>query len=104
MNNQSIIDACLTCFEACESCATECIDMVEENHLQCISLCRDCSEICTLSVKLEQRDSDFKQQVLKLCADICNACANECEKFDEHDHCTKCAEACRKCAEVCAAA
>ncbi|HRO68820.1 MAG TPA: four-helix bundle copper-binding protein [Chitinophagaceae bacterium] len=36
----------------------------------------------------------------QLCADICIACAEECEKH-EHEHCLRCAAICRQCAEVC---
>ena len=102
--NQTMIDACLACFAACELCATECIKMVNEEHLKCIATCRDCAEICMLCVKFMSRSSDYNEQLMKLCADVCNACADECEKFaDEHDHCKECSEACRKCAEECMA-
>ncbi|WP_255497938.1 four-helix bundle copper-binding protein [Flavobacterium sp. I3-2] len=35
--------------------------------------------------------------------EICNACAEECEKHVAMgmEHCRECAEACRKCAQAC---
>jgi len=34
------------------------------------------------------------------CADICEACAVECDKFDM-DMCKQCAQVCRACASEC---
>ncbi len=104
MKNEAMIDACLACFAACEMCATQCIKLSSEDHLRCISLCRDCAEICALCVKFEERESVYSRQMMKLCADVCTACAEECEKFaSHHDHCRECARACRECAEECMA-
>ncbi|HNP21719.1 MAG TPA: four-helix bundle copper-binding protein [Panacibacter sp.] len=36
----------------------------------------------------------------RLCADICEACANECAKHDT-DHCRECATVCLSCAKMC---
>jgi flavoprotein len=37
---------------------------------------------------------------LRLCVEMCERCADECEKHP-HDHYKACALACRKCAELC---
>ena len=95
-----MIDACLACLAACENCATECIRMANSLHLRCIALCRDCADICALCTKFELRSSQFKEEIMKLCADVCRACAAECDKFDD-EHCRACARACMKCAEEC---
>jgi hypothetical protein len=39
----------------------------------------------------------------RICADICNACATECEKHKHMEHCAECAKACHECAEQCMA-
>ena len=40
--------------------------------------------------------------VARQCAQICDACAKECEKHAAHmEHCRVCAEICRKCADEC---
>jgi Domain of Unknown Function (DUF326) len=33
--------------------------------------------------------------------DICDLCAEECEKYADIEHCKLCSQACRKCAEEC---
>ena len=32
---------------------------------------------------------------------IFEACAKECKRYTDMDHCQKCAQACRRCAEEC---
>ncbi|MCM3669818.1 four-helix bundle copper-binding protein [Mesobacillus maritimus] len=46
------------------------------------------------------RNSAFANQHCKLCADICEACAAECEMFKDA-HCQECAKICRECADAC---
>ncbi|WP_255349952.1 MULTISPECIES: four-helix bundle copper-binding protein [Halolactibacillus] len=46
------------------------------------------------------RQSKFYKQHCQLCADMCEACAVECEKFKD-SHCQECAQICRECAEAC---
>lgn len=68
---------------------------------RCIKLDRDCAAICLLAVEAMAGGSEFAKQICTLCAEICNACAAECEKHSHMEHCKKCAEACRKCAMEC---
>lgn len=98
---QSCIDECLACAIACEHCATACLGEEDVKMMtRCIQLDRDCADICILTARLLARDSQHGQHLMKECVEICEMCAEECEKHDE-DHCQKCAEACRKCAEEC---
>jgi Domain of Unknown Function (DUF326) len=98
---------CFDCVEACERCATACLMMGDRDSKQhdlthCVRLCRDCADICTLCGRLDARGSEFSRQYMLLCADVCDACAIECEKHADHlAHCKACAEACRKCAKEC---
>lgn len=98
---EKIIDSLSDCVEACESCATLCL---EEDNVKkmtgCIKLDLDCAEICALAVKLLSRDSQYAKSIISLCADACAQCAEEGEKHD-HQHCKECAEACRNCEEIC---
>ncbi len=100
-------DTCFECAEACERCVTANLDMGDQDSKHhdmtaCIKLCRDCADICTLCGRLEARGSQFMKQYMQLCADVCEACATECEKHaDHHAHCKVCAEACRRCAAEC---
>jgi hypothetical protein len=45
--------------------------------------------------------SEHANAICQLCADICNACAEECEKHSDMEHCQHCARVCRHCAEEC---
>jgi hypothetical protein len=46
------------------------------------------------------RGSEFVHEICELCAEVCLACATECEKHPQ-DHCQACAKACRHCADEC---
>ncbi|RYU87906.1 four-helix bundle copper-binding protein [Mucilaginibacter terrigena] len=100
-DHTALIEKLLACVEACENCATACLleDGVKP-MVRCISLDRDCADICSQAAKLLERRSEIAHQYLLLCEEICRMCAEECE-MHPHDHCQKCAEACRQCAEAC---
>lgn len=98
-----LVDTLLACAMACEFCAASCLHEDDVKMMaRCIELDRDCADICMLAAEMLTRDSMHAHKLLALCAEICEACAAECEKH-AHDHCKACAEACRKCAEACRA-
>lgn len=98
---QSCIEACLRCADACDHCAASCLKEKKVNMLaHCIQLDLECSAICKTAVQYMHLESNHANAICQLCADICTACAEECEKH-EHDHCRECAVACRRCAEEC---
>jgi hypothetical protein len=123
---QSCIDACMRCANACEFCATcdlkeqerTLVQIAEESATagaatsadvnqqivkimtSCAQINRECATICWTSAALMSMDSQFAKQFCNLCADICDACAQECERRDI-DHCKVCAKTCRICAEEC---
>jgi hypothetical protein len=100
--NRSLIETLNRCVAVCNHCATACLD--EENvkmMARCIKLDIDCAEICGLAASFVARGSEHADHVLNECADICNACAEECGKHSRMEHCRICAETCRECAEAC---
>ncbi|OCA85093.1 four-helix bundle copper-binding protein [Pseudobacillus wudalianchiensis] len=98
---EECIKACIECMEACNHCYDSCLKEEDVSMMAgCIRLDRECADICALAIKSMQSNSPFAKQICQLCADICEACGNECKKH-EHDHCQKCAEACFRCAEEC---
>jgi hypothetical protein len=100
-HHQQLIQKLLNCVLACEHCASACLKESDVQMMtQCISLDRDCADICAQAARLLQRDSVIAHQYLVLCEEICRLCADECGKHD-HEHCRQCAEACRVCAEAC---
>jgi hypothetical protein len=101
-NNKEVITKLFNCAAACEYCADACLN--EDNIkmlVECIRLDKDCADICRTTANFLSRDSKQSNELLRVCADICRACAEECEKHDHHDHCIECARACRECEEAC---
>ena len=86
---------CRTAIDSSDACADE-----GEGMAECIHLCRDVADIATHHARFMARDSDYSGQLAEVCADACEACAEECEQHD-HDHCQLCAEVLPECAESC---
>lgn len=96
------IDAVNECAMICSHCSMECL---KEEHVhdlvKCIQLNLDCAAVCRTAVELMSRGSEFSERFNERCAEICNACAEECEKHSDMEHCKQCAEVCRRCADTC---
>jgi hypothetical protein len=100
--NQGLIDALTKCAAECCHCAIACLEEQDVKTLaRCIKLDIDCAEICKLAISYVARGSEHAQHILDECAEICEACADECEKHSHMEHCRRCAEVCRSCAEQC---
>ncbi len=98
---EACIKACYNCATACDHCAASCLQEPDVKMMaRCIASDIDCAEICRTAAGLMGRGSEFATAVCKVCADICQACGDECGKH-QMDHCQACAEACKRCAEEC---
>ena len=71
---------CLTCWKMCE----EFIGWSIQNgkYVSSINSCRDAAEMCSQCIKFEAQRSPFFQQLCDVCAEICENCAAEIEKFE----------------------
>lgn len=99
---QKCIDACNQCAVTCEHCAAACLQENNVSELaRCIALDHNCADVCYMASKLMAGGSEFAERFCALCADVCEACGNECEKHSSMDHCKQCADACFQCAKVC---
>ena len=58
---------------------------------RCVALDMDCAAICSLAVGAMARVSDHAKAICALCADICQACGDECAKHKHMQHCAECA-------------
>ncbi len=101
---QSCIQQCLDCYRSCTEAITgHCLeqggDHVAPQHVR---LMLDCADICQTSAAFMMRGSARHQQTCALCADICNQCAEECERLGDA-HMRQCADVCRTCATSCQA-
>ena len=97
------IELCIQCANACDHCAASCLREEDVNMLSaCIQSDLECSAMCKTAAQLMHLQSTHANAACQLCADICIACAEECEKHAPHmEHCKLCAEVCRRCAEEC---
>ena len=99
------IQNCLDCAKACTLLIPHCLSLggahATKEH---ISLLSSCSLICNTSAKLMVFDSDFHHDLCKICAEICNQCADDCDEiggsdsmmFDTADICRRCADSCER--------
>ncbi|HEX8038623.1 MAG TPA: four-helix bundle copper-binding protein [Chryseosolibacter sp.] len=98
---QTCIDACLQCAAECDHCASECLREDDVTMMaRCIELDRECAQACYASARLMGIGGEHAAAFCAACAEICDACARECEKHS-NEHCKRCAEVCHACAEEC---
>lgn len=100
---QECINACTRCHAACLATVQHCLEMggkhADPAH---IGVLLDCAEICQTNVNFMLRASDRYQLVCQVCADVCRACAESCERTDKVDEqMQECAQECRRCQESC---
>lgn len=99
---QHCIDACTTCHGVCIETISHCLRMggkhAEAAHIR---LMIDCAEICQTSANFMLRGSDLHTLTCGVCAEVCDRCAADCEKFTGDEVMQRCAEACRACAKSC---
>jgi hypothetical protein len=99
--HDQLISELYVCADQCEACYKACLNEKNVDKLKhCIALDQECYEVCMLTGKFLEKGTQNADKYLKHCAEICTACAEECEKH-HHGHCQKCAAECRKCAEMC---
>jgi hypothetical protein len=100
--NKELIRLLADCLSECNHCATSCLEEENVEELtNCIKLDLDCAQICGTAIAFLSRNSAHAEHILQECAEICDQCADECEKHSHMEHCKACAEICRRCAEAC---
>ena len=97
---QSCIDACLTCYQSCLGMAmTHCLEKggkhTEPKHFR---LMLACAEMCRTSAHFMLINTPHHKHTCRVCAEICEECAKDCERVGDMGDCVK---ACRACAESC---
>ena len=86
---------------ACNHCAASCLREEDVKMMaRCIQLDIECAALCQAAAQIMSLNGNSAAELCGICADACQACAEECAKHD-HDHCRECARACRTCAEEC---
>lgn len=99
--NQKCIDACNQCAQACYECFAACLDEPDiQARKNCIAILVECAGMCQMSAAHMSMNGQFAKDHCKVCALICEKCAQECSMFND-DHCPQCANICRACATEC---
>jgi hypothetical protein len=96
------IQEALRCHAVCLATAmTVCLETGGEHvKPQHFRLMMDCVAACQFAADMMAHKSQFHRQACALCADICEACANDCEQMDGMEECVA---ACVSCAKTCRA-
>lgn len=91
----------LDCYQTCTDTTIRCLTMggdhAEPEHL---NLLMDCARICNTNADFIVRNSTYYPQTCGLTADICDECADTCDRFED-DFMKECASVCRRCSESC---
>lgn len=99
---QGCITACTTCHGVCLETVQQCLKMggkhAEPAHIRMLM---DCTEICQTSANFMLRGSDFHGYTCGVCAEVCQRCAENCDRFGNDQMMQRCAEACRMCSQSC---
>jgi exosome complex RNA-binding protein Csl4 len=100
------IDALSDCAQACTADADA--NLAEQDlaeMVRCIRLCLDCADVCTATLRVISRQTNYDASVarpqLEACVASCKSCGDECERHAHMPHCRVCAEACRRCEQAC---
>lgn len=98
---QECIDACIKSMNACNYSYVSSLKEYDLATLrESIRLDRECADICSFAIQAMTRQSPFVVEILRLCADICERCADESSRHKQ-THCQECIDACRSAAMAC---
>lgn len=100
---QECIDNCSETARMCLQLIPHCLDVGGDHaSAEHINILQVCSIICESNAKLMTLNSEFHHDLCRLCAEVCTACAIDCEMLSKEDTMMiECAEICRKSAESC---
>ena len=86
-NYESAIKAWQQCLIDCQNCLTQMAG--KESSNQCPYCCMICIDACLVCVKSIVAQSPFTKKYCRLCAEVCEWCAQQCREHD-NEHCQAC--------------
>jgi hypothetical protein len=94
---------CTECHTICVKTVTHCLGIGGKHADQAhIRMLLDCAQICATSADFMNRGSPLHQLTCGACAEICQQCADDCERMAGGDQqMLQCVEMCRRCAASC---
>jgi len=93
----NMLNAVNDCTDKGTRCISHCLVAWNEGDLDlaaCAKKVNEMNAICDGFSKLLAANSTHVKNYAKICKSVCNECAKECRKHDEHIECKECAEAC----------
>ncbi|MFC6223038.1 four-helix bundle copper-binding protein [Hymenobacter artigasi] len=98
---QVLLDALFTCATACnEFIAYSWNEPDLPSRARSMRLGRDCADLCQLAGVFVARGSEHFRYILRECAELCRACADETTQHPG-DLSRRCTEACRMAEDAC---
>ena len=94
---------CTECRTICMKTVTHCLGVGGKHADQAhIRMLLDCAQICATSADFMTRGSPLHRLTCGACAEICQQCADDCERMAGGDQqMLQCVEMCRRCAASC---
>lgn len=89
-----------TCLETLQYCLNQKSMKFTGQHLAVMQFCADS---CQLSARMMMANNSIHHQSCELSYELCNLCADECERHQDDSMLARCAQECRRCAEICKA-
>ena len=98
------IRKCLECFRVCSQGFRYCLEkrgaLADPHHVDTLMAC---AEICQVSADFMTRASEYHELIRGVCAEICESCARECERFKDDETMREVARVCRSTFDSCRA-
>ena len=97
------------CVDLCQECHRVCLHMVMHHCLESggahvapphVRLMLNCAEICQTAAYFLLSGSELHHLTCGVCAEVCEKCADDCERLDGMEQCVA---VCRRCATSCRA-
>jgi hypothetical protein len=97
------------CADLCHACHRACVDAMmyslgrggafaDPDHIRLLA---DCIQLTAATADFLLRESPIAGAVCGVCAEACDACATECETYNDERPLSLCARLCRRCAAAC---
>jgi len=98
---QECLKDSLECYQTCTQTIIRCLTIGDKHAKpENLNLLSDCARMCNTNADFMLRKSTYHPQTCGLTADICDECADTCDRFDD-DFMKECASTCRRCSESC---
>lgn len=90
------------CAWSCRKSADACLGGSDPGKFaESIRLVVECAKLCEITAGYLDKGSAFQDEMLRICAEACDNCRNECERHMQWRHFRECADASGRCETAC---